>query len=92
MFAGHFGVAAAVKSKNPELPLWSLLVSSQLIDIAFVPFNLAGMESMEPIGEGGYANMIIYALYTLSLVGHCCYLFYQPFLPEYFGAKNPELL
>ncbi|AZV44005.1 permease [Peribacillus asahii] len=69
MFAGHFGVAAAVKNKAPELPLWSLLVSTQLLDIAFVPFNLAGIESMEPIGEGGYAHMMIYAFYTHSFVG-----------------------
>ncbi len=69
MFAGHFGVAAAVKSKAPELPVWSLLVSTQLLDIAFIPFYLAGLEYMEPIGEGGYANMMIYAFYTHSLVG-----------------------
>ncbi len=69
MFAGHFGVAAAIKSKTPELPLWSLLVSTQLLDIAFIPFSLAGLEKMEPIGDGGYAKMIIYAFYSHSLVG-----------------------
>jgi membrane-bound metal-dependent hydrolase YbcI (DUF457 family) len=69
MFAGHFGVAAAVKCKTPELPLWSLLVSSQLLDIAFVPFSLAGAESIEPLGDGGYASMMIYAFYTHSFVG-----------------------
>ncbi|NWQ44579.1 permease [Bacillus sp. EB106-08-02-XG196] len=69
MFTGHFGVAAAVKSKTPELPLWSLVVSSQLLDIAFIPFNLAGVESIVPIGEGGYAQVIIYAFYTHSFLG-----------------------
>lgn len=69
MFAGHFGVAAAVKSKTPELPLWSILVSSQLLDIAFVPFSLAGAESIEPLGDGGYASVIIYAFYSHSFVG-----------------------
>ena len=69
MFAGHFGVAAVVKSKIPELPLWTLLVSTQLIDILFILFSLAGIEFMESIGEGGYANMMIYAFYTHSLVG-----------------------
>ena len=69
MFAGHFGVAAIVKRKTPELPLWTLLVSTQLIDILFIPFSLAGLEYMEPIGEGGYGNMMIYAFYTHSLVG-----------------------
>ncbi|WP_338449913.1 permease [Niallia oryzisoli] len=69
MFAGHFGVAAAVKSKTPELPLWSLLVSTQLLDIAFVPFSLARVESIEPIGAGGYGQVMIYAFYTHSFIG-----------------------
>lgn len=69
MFAGHFGIAAVIKSKTPELPLWTLLVSTQLIDILFIPFNLVGLEYMEPIGEGGYGSMMIYAFYTHSLVG-----------------------
>jgi len=69
MFAGHFGVATAIKSKTPELPLWSLLVSTQLLDIAFIPFSLVGLEKMEPIGDGGYTKMVIYAFYSHSLVG-----------------------
>lgn len=69
MFAGHFGVAAAVKSKTPELPFWSLLVSTQLLDIAFILFSLAGLEKIEPIGDGGYGQVMIYAFYSHSLVG-----------------------
>lgn len=69
MFAGHFGIATAARIKAPKLPLWSLLVSSQLMDIVFIPFNLAGLEVIEPIGEGGYGNMMIHAFYTHSLVG-----------------------
>src|SRR4051812_8858843 len=69
MFAGHFGVAATLKSKTSELPLWSLLVSSQLLDIAFIPFSLTGIEKIEPLGDGGYGNVMIYAFYTHSLVG-----------------------
>ncbi len=69
MFAGHFGIAATVKSKTPELPLWSLIVSSQLLDIAFIPFNLAGLEKIVPLGDGGYGNVMIYAFYTHSLIG-----------------------
>lgn len=37
MFAGHFGLAAAVKAKAPEVPLWVLMLSTQLPDIVFVP-------------------------------------------------------
>ncbi|WP_342429559.1 permease [Neobacillus sp. FSL H8-0543] len=58
-----------MKSKTPELPLWSLIVSSQLLDIVFIPFNLAGVESIMSIGEGGYGDVIIYAFYTHSFLG-----------------------
>lgn len=69
MFAGHLAVATIVKSKVPKLPLFVLLVSTQFLDLAFIPFYLAGLEWMEPIGEGGYARMMIYAFYTHSFVG-----------------------
>lgn len=69
MFAGHFGVAAAVKAMEPKIPLWALMVSTQLLDLAFVPLLLAGVESIEPIGEGGYGEAIIHADYSHSLIG-----------------------
>lgn len=88
MFAGHFGVAAAVRSKNPEIPLWSLLVSTQLLDIAFIPFHLAGIEWMEPIGEGGYAKMMIYAFYTHSFIGALMLSILAGFLAWRFWGKK----
>lgn len=69
MFAGHFGLAAAVKAMEPKVPLWALMVSTQLLDIAFVPLLLTGVESMETIGDGGYGEAIIHADYSHSLVG-----------------------
>ncbi|MGM0884736.1 MAG: permease [Bacillota bacterium] len=69
MFAGHFGLAAAVKAMEPKIPLWALMVSTQLLDIAFVPLLLTGVESMETIGDGGYGEAIIHADYSHSLVG-----------------------
>ncbi|MDQ0115024.1 permease [Paenibacillus harenae] len=69
MFAGHFGLAAGVKAMAPKVPLWALMVSTQLLDIAFVPLLLTGVESMEPIGDGGYGESIIHADYSHSLVG-----------------------
>lgn len=92
MFAGHFGVAAAVKSRTPELPLWSLLVSTQLLDIAFVPFSLAGVESIEPIGDGGYGNVMIYAFYTHSFVGAMLLSILAAFLAAAFWGKKSGLI
>jgi hypothetical protein len=67
MFAGHFAVAAAVKAKSPEVPLWSMMVSTQLLDILFVPLLLAGVEAIEPVGEG-YGQHFIRADYSHALV------------------------
>ena len=36
MLAGHFGFAAAVKSREPQVPLWALMLSTQLLDVFFV--------------------------------------------------------
>lgn len=69
MFAGHFGVAAAVKARSPETPLWALMAATQLIDIAFVPLLLTGVETIDSSNGIGYGKAIIHADYTHSLVG-----------------------
>jgi hypothetical protein len=71
MLAGHFGLAALVKAQEPQLPLWSLMLSTQLLDVLFVPALLLGYESLEnvPGTNGGYGQFIIHADYTHSLVG-----------------------
>jgi membrane-bound metal-dependent hydrolase YbcI (DUF457 family) len=93
MFAGHFGLAAAVKAKSPEVPLWALMVSTQLLDIAFVPFLMAGVETMEPIGGGGYGEMIIHANYTHSLIGAMLLSLLAGLLARHFwGGKNGAVI
>src|SRR5205823_10562961 len=70
MLAGHFGLAAAVKSREPQVPLWALMLSTQLLDVLFVPLYLAGIETISPIPDAGsYGGAIIHADYTHSLVG-----------------------
>jgi membrane-bound metal-dependent hydrolase YbcI (DUF457 family) len=51
--------------------MWSLMLSTQLLDVVFLalyPFNI---ESLEPIAgsTGGYGQLLIHADYTHSLVG-----------------------
>lgn len=92
MFAGHFGVAAAVKRKTPELPLWSLLVSSQFLDIAFIPFSLAGLETIKPLGTGGYGNVMIYAFYTHSLLGALLLSILAASLARVFWGKKSAII
>ncbi len=71
MLAGHFGLAAAVKSRQPQLPLWSLMLASQLIDVLFLGTYALGIETYAPVPgtSGGYGNLIIIADYTHSLAG-----------------------
>ncbi len=72
MVAGHFGLAALVKSREPRTPLWALMLASQWLDVLFVPLFAAGVERITPVPggtAGGYGEGIIYADYTHSLVG-----------------------
>jgi membrane-bound metal-dependent hydrolase YbcI (DUF457 family) len=71
MFAGHFGLAAAVKSKQSHIPFWALMLSTQLLDVLFVPLVLTNIETIQPVAgtKGGYGEAIIHADYTHSLVG-----------------------
>src|SRR5690242_16106863 len=71
MLAGHFGLAAIVKSRAPQLPLWSLMLSTQLLDVGFLilyAFNIENFKSLAGT-NGGYGNLVINADYTHSLVG-----------------------
>ncbi|HEY7887839.1 MAG TPA: hypothetical protein VIC29_06390 [Steroidobacteraceae bacterium] len=71
MIAGHFGLAALVKSRERAVPLWSLMLATVWLDIVFVPLFLAGIETIEPAPgtHGGYGAGIIHANYTHSLLG-----------------------
>ncbi|WP_274649224.1 permease [Paenibacillus humicola] len=69
MFAGHFGLAAAVKAKEKDVPVWALMLGTQLLDVIFVPLYLSGVETIVPVGGMGYGSGLIHADYSHSLVG-----------------------
>ena len=70
MIAGHFGFAAALKSREPRIPLWSLMLATVWLDIVFVPLFMMKIETLQPVpGHTGYGASFIYADYTHSLVG-----------------------
>lgn len=71
MLAGHFALAAAVKARQPQIPAWSLMLATQLLDVLFLGTYAAGLESFSSAEgtTGGYGNLIINADYTHSLVG-----------------------
>jgi membrane-bound metal-dependent hydrolase YbcI (DUF457 family) len=72
MVAGHFGLAAGVKSQVPSAPLWALMLASQWLDVFFVPLYLAGIETIDavdPANPNAYGGGVIHAIYTHSLLG-----------------------
>jgi hypothetical protein len=71
MIVGHFGLAAAVKSRERQVPLWALMLATVWLDVLFVPLVAVGIERFDPVPGtgGGYGNVIIHADYTHSLVG-----------------------
>lgn len=70
MFIGHFGLAAAVKASRPRVPLWSLMLATQFLDVIFVALYLAGgIESFRAVAPGTYGEALIDAQYTHSLLG-----------------------
>jgi hypothetical protein len=71
MIAGHFGLAAAVKSYARQAPLWALMLATVWLDVIFVPLFLMGIETIQqvPGTQGGYGQSIIHADYTHSVIG-----------------------
>lgn len=88
MFAGHFGIAAAVKVKAKDLPIWALFVSTQALDILFFPLALFGIESIGAPLTGGNGN-VIHAEYSHSLVGAIAISFFVGIIAtRFWGKKN----
>jgi len=94
MFAGHFGLAAAVKSKQPRIPLWALMLSTQLLDVFFVPLVLTNVETIQPVAntKGGYGEVIIHADYTHSLIGALLIALCAGLIAWRFWGKNGGLV
>lgn len=69
MIAGHFGLAAAVKSRERQVPLWALMLATVWLDVVFLPLLAVGIETIEPVDGGGYGAVVIHADYTHSLLG-----------------------
>jgi hypothetical protein len=43
MIAGHFGLAAGVKGRERQVPLWALMLATVWLDIVFVPLLAAAL-------------------------------------------------
>lgn len=70
MYAGHVGAALGAKGLRPSLPLWTLIIASQLPDWADATACLAGITSATP---GMYSHSLP-AIGILTVVGALIYL------------------
>jgi hypothetical protein len=70
MFVGHYGVSFAAKKAEPSLPLWMLFIAVQLLDVAWAPFVLLGIENVRIVPGITASNPLdlYYMPYTHSLV------------------------
>jgi len=70
MFAGHYGISFLVKKSEPTLPLWTLFLAVQFLDVLWAVFVLLGIEHYR-IVPGITASLpldLYYMPYTHSLV------------------------
>ncbi len=70
MFVGHYGVSFAAKRAAPTVPLWTLFIAVQLLDVAWAPFVLLGVEKVRIVPGITASNPLdlYYMPYTHSLV------------------------
>ncbi|HYS06733.1 MAG TPA: hypothetical protein VEW47_16255 [Candidatus Dormibacteraeota bacterium] len=70
MFVGHYGVSFAAKKADASVPLWVLFVAVQLLDFAWAPLVLLGVERVRIVPGFTRTNALdlYYMPYTHSLV------------------------
>jgi membrane-bound metal-dependent hydrolase YbcI (DUF457 family) len=70
MFVGHYGVSFAAKRVAPTIPLWTLFIAVQLLDVFWAPFILLGIEKVRIVPGITASNPLdlYYMPYTHSLL------------------------
>ena len=70
MFVGHYGVSFAAKRGDSSIPLWVLFIAVQLLDVAWAPLVLLGIEKVRIVPGITASNPLdlYYMPYTHSLL------------------------
>jgi hypothetical protein len=70
MFVGHYGISFAIKRRDKTLPLWVLFLAVQLLDVAWAPLVLLGIEKVRIAPGITRSNPLdlYYMPYTHSLI------------------------
>src|SRR5213594_3312659 len=70
MFVGHYGVSFAARRSAASVPLWVLFIAVQLLDVAWSPLVLLGVEKVRIVPGITASNPLdlYYMPFTHSLV------------------------
>lgn len=70
MFVGHYGVSFAARRVAPTIPLWTLFIAVQLLDVFWAPLILLGIEKVRIVPGITASNPLdlYYMPYTHSLL------------------------
>lgn len=70
VFVGHYAVSFAAKRAAPTVPLWVLFIAVQLLDVAWAPLVLFGVEKVRIVPGFTASNPLdlYYMPYTHSLL------------------------
>ena len=70
MFVGHYAVSFYLKSREPRIPLWVLIIAVQLVDVIWAVLVLAGIEELLLVPGITRASPLdlVYVPYTHSLL------------------------
>jgi hypothetical protein len=71
MFVGHYGVSFLAKGAEKSIPLWTLFIAVQLVDILWAIFVFVGIEKVRIVPGITATNPLdlYYMPYTHSLLG-----------------------
>jgi hypothetical protein len=68
MFVGHYAAAMAAKAVEPKAPMWTLAAASQLVDIGWSSFIIAGVEHARVDPDLPGSTLVLYDMpWTHSL-------------------------
>lgn len=66
MFLGHYAFGLYLKKKNPETPLWTLLLCVQLVDLLWAMFLIFGVERASYNPEASVFLRAVYEYYPYT--------------------------
>ncbi len=72
---GHFAIALAAKPVAPKLPLWSLLVASEILDLLCFGFMAIGIERGAPNPLLTWSHGLFMSVIWSAVAGVISYLF-----------------